>query len=430
MAKKEFNKKVFAGKLVVIILLGLVLGISCFFSSSIEKFLGIGDKEEAFVNSEVIAESDLSVHYIDVGQGDSTLICLPDETTMLIDAGTASSATHIVSYIKNLGIEMIDYFILTHADADHVGGAVKVLEEFEIKTIFRPFQISLNSDGSPSEYERLGEYITLPNVVTSSTATYRRTLEAVYKETYTENGATYNSEVWVAYDGLTINSIKSSATFNFEFFGPFIYSSTPFSSSTQTTGYPTHYSSSNESNDASPVMLLEYGTSSFLFIGDACKEVETEVLNSLTPAEKERFKNIDVFSAGHHGSRYSNGEEFLNITTPNYVVVSCGEGNSYGHPHQEFLDIVNSYTHTASDYLLRTDKLGDIVFGFTTEGTLAYTANSSGDGGVTVYWWHIALGTFIVLTIVVISVKVTTNKTATAKRAVSKTKKVVNKLKK
>ena len=416
MAKKEFNKKVFAGKLVIIVLLGLVLGISCFFSSSIEKFLGIGDKEEAFVNSEVIAESDLSVHYIDVGQGDSTLICLPDETTMLID--------------KNLGIEMIDYFILTHADADHIGGAVKVLEEFEIKAIFRPFQISLNSDGSPSEYEHLGEYITLPNVVTSSTATYRRTLEAVYKETYTENGATYNTEVWVAYDGLTINSSKSSATFNFEFFGPFIYSSTPFSSSTQTTGYPTHYSSSNESNDASPVMLLEYGTSSFLFTGDACKEVETEVLNSLTESEKERFKNIDVFSAGHHGSRYSNGEEFLNFTTPNYVVVSCGEGNSYGHPHQEFLDIVNSYTHTASDYLLRTDKLGDIVFGFTTEGTLAYTANSSGDGGVTVYWWHIALGTFIVLTIVVISVKVTTNKTATAKRAVSKTKKVVNKLKK
>ena len=96
----------------------------------------------------------------------------------------------------------------------------------------------------------------------------------------------------------------------------------------------------------------------------------------------------------------------------NYIVV------------KEFIAKVNGYNHSTADYLLRTDLMSNIVFGFDNENKLVYTAFAKGEGGVTIYWWQIALGLFVILTIIIISVKVTKNKKATAKRVVSKSRQV------
>jgi len=423
--KKEFNKKVFAGKFALIILVGIILGVSCLFSRTIETALGIGEKPDSFVDSSVIKESKLMVHYIDVGQGDATFVCLPDGTKMLIDSGTEKYSDKLVNYIKDLGVTQIDYFVLTHSDDDHSGGADEVFEAFEIKTIYRPFQIAVNDDLTPIESEDLSEYYSLHtsecNAV--STKTYRGYITCAYNEKYTENGQTKNSKVIISYDTLTINSQLDSEQFSVEFFAPLKISSTPIIEE-KTTGFPVETYGTKNRNNVSPVILLEYKEKSFLFTGDAGTEVEEDVISSLNSSERERFSNIDVYQAGHHGANNSNSEAFINLTTPDYVVVSAGKNNTYGHPTPEFIEKIKNYSHSIDDYLLRTDEIHNIVFGFDAEGKLAYTAFSKGGGGATVFWWQIALGLFIVISIVIISVKVTKNKTATAKRAIRKTRQV------
>lgn len=421
------NKKVFLTKLMIILCLGLVLGVSCFFSKPIEKALGIGKKETSFVEGATIDDSQLTINYIDVGQGDSTLVCLPDKTTMLIDAGTSASANHIVKFLQDKNITTIDYFILTHSDSDHSGGAKKVFDNFEIKKVYRPFQISVDAEtGEAYEYEDLGKYLTLysSSINTVNSLVYKNFIKAAYTETY---GYDQKAEVIVHHAGDKITSRDNDNPFTFEFFAPLVRDDTPISeNSTRTTGYPTKYYNTSDSNNASsPIMLLEYKDSAFVFTGDAPEKVETDFLNSIASDEeaKARFEKVDVYQAGHHGSRTSSSQDFLNLIQPEFTVVSCGKDNSYGHPHEEFLNRINSLTHSVNDYLLRTDNLGDITFGYY-EGRLVYIANAAGEG-VVVYWWHIALGTFVVLSVIIISVKVSKNKKTTAKRIVKQTKKTL-----
>lgn len=422
MSKREFNKKVVVGKFVLILLLGIALGVSCLFSKPIEKFLGIGDKEGNFVSDGVIKQDDLTIHYIDVGQGDCTLICLPDDKVMMIDAAEASEADTIIEYVQNLGITTIDYFVVTHSDSDHSGGAYSILKTFNVNKIYRPFQIAKDKDTN-TIVDDLGVYNTLySDVSIVSTDTYCGFINAVYDE-HDEIGA----EVWVSYDGLTIESTNADV-FTFTFYAPLVRSGDPSieTKTAKTKGFPTKYYSDN--NDNSPVMLLEYKTHTFMFSGDATATVESDFVNSLEEEEKTKFEDVDVFKAAHHGSNTSNTEKLLDLITPNYIVVSSG--NEYGHPHEEILERFDSYQHDASDYLLRTDTVGNIIFGYNQEGSLCYTAIQSGVGGKTIYWWYIAVGIFVCLTIVILMVKVTKNVGATAKRAVSTSSKVYKRMKK
>lgn len=81
---------------------------------------------------------DLKAHFIDVGQGDSELVQLPDGKVMLIDAGEASAGTTVVSYLQSQGIDKIDYLVATHPHADHIGGIEAVLEAFEVGEVWMP----------------------------------------------------------------------------------------------------------------------------------------------------------------------------------------------------------------------------------------------------------------------------------------------------
>ena len=438
--KKTVNKKVVMGKFLSILIIGIILGVSCLFSTKIETLLGIGKKDSGFATATEIQNSDLVINYLDVGQGDSTFICLPDGTTMLIDAGTSSAAKDVVSYIKNMNINVIDHFIITHSDSDHCGGAKKILKEFEVKNIYRPFQIAVDQNGKAitdskgKTIEELGyllEYNEYKNISKVDTKTYADCITAVYNEVKESK-----ANVFVSYDGLQIYSTNPSVAFTFEFFAPAVISTQQFdhTEAPNTKGYPVKTYSGTDAhvkNSSSPIMLLEYKDKSFVWTGDATSEVEEDFLNSIeyNIDEKVRFTDIDVYQAGHHGSSTSSSKDFVDQMTADYVVVSCGEDNSYEHPHQEFIERINGYSHSTSDYLLRTDLIENIVFGFNEQGQLVYTAVSHGQG-TTIYCYQIAIGLFVILTIVIISVKITKNKEATAKRFVKKTKQVAQVYKK
>ena len=229
--------------------------------------------------SEKPKDGEIVVRFLDVGQGDSELILLPDERVMLIDGGDTFCSEEIVAYLEDQGIEKIDYIVATHPHADHIGGLDDVLSSFEVGKIILP---------------EIGES-DIP-----TTVVYERFLNAI-----TVNGC----EAVRAEGGLTL--IDEEAL-EIECLGPIS-------------------SNYGDLNEYSAIIKLTYGGVSFLFMGDATEDNEKELLNICADLD------ADVLKVGHHGSSTSSSARFLNAVTPDYAVISVGEGNRYGHPHNEAL---------------------------------------------------------------------------------------------
>ncbi|MBO5372945.1 MAG: MBL fold metallo-hydrolase [Lachnospiraceae bacterium] len=237
-------------------------------------------------------DSKLEVHFIDVGQGDATLITCDGES-MLIDAGDNSKGTAVQQYLRMQDISELEYVIGTHPDADHVGGLDVVITKFDCHTIFLTGE------------ER-------------DTDTYRDVLDAMaykgYEMTVPSAGEEY---------------ALGSAEFTIE--GPIILG--------------------EDSNDNSIVIHLEHGDNSFLFAGDAGEEEEKDILSTGRDIE------ADVYKIGHHGSKTSTSEEFLQAVNPKYAMISVGEDNKYGHPSAEVLNRLRMQ----GIEVFRTDEQGSIV---------------------------------------------------------------------
>ena len=238
----------------------------------------------------------LVVHFLDVGQGDCEFIELPNSQCMLIDASTKEYGDDIVEAIKGYGYSEIDYVVATHPHADHIGGMSEVIDSFDIGKIYMP-RTSSNS----KSFEGLLTSISNKNLSINTAKT----------------GTTIYSN-----NGINIEILSPISSFY------------------------------EETNDYSAVVKLEYGESSFLFMGDAEKPVENELI------EKYGYDlDVDVLKAGHHGSRYSSSTEFLDYVTPEYTVISCAKDNSYGHPHSETIKRLNN----VNTQIFRTYELGNIT---------------------------------------------------------------------
>lgn len=236
----------------------------------------------------------LSVHYMDVGQGDAALIQC-GEHSMLIDAGNNDKGTAVRSYLNSQNVKKLDLVIGTHGDADHIGGLDVVIYNFECETIIMP------------DRKR-------------DTKTYRDVIDTMknknYKLTYPQVGRTYS---------LGEAKVEIIAPCGGDY-------------------------GSNE-NDYSVGVLVTYGESTFLFTGDAEEDAEADILKNGIDID------CDVFKASHHGSSNANSSAFLDAALPEYVVISCGEGNDYGHPHAEALTEFRS----RGIKVLRTDEQGMVV---------------------------------------------------------------------
>ncbi len=223
------------------------------------------DKEEII--------SEMQVHFIDVGQGDATLV-ISGEHAMLIDTGDNSKGTKVQLYLKNQGVEKLDYLVLTHTDADHIGGADVIISKFPVDNVF------------------IGDFPKESDV-------YRDLLQALK-----DKGLSYTTpEVGDTYalgDAFFMIAAPNR-----------IYS---------------------DPNNLSIALVLQNGVNRFLFTGDAEEKAEADILaNGLNI-------DCDVFKVGHHGSNMSNTYALLAAVSPLYAVISCEADNSYGHPHAEVLN--------------------------------------------------------------------------------------------
>lgn len=214
---------------------------------------------------------ELSVHFIDVGQGDAALI-LSDGEAMLIDTGVYEGAQDLIDYIHAQGVQELTYAVATHPHSDHIGAMDEVIATFPIESFLKTEAVN---DNKPYRYmmEELTDKKT--NVINP------------------QPGESYQ---------------LGQAQF--------------------TVLAPLSMDYGSNLNNSSIVIRLDYGDNSFLFTGDAEIEEELDLVeNGIAPA--------DVLKVGHHGSETSSSNTFLDAVRPASAVISCGRNNRYGHPDAE-----------------------------------------------------------------------------------------------
>ena len=406
----------------------LLLFLSFFFSDKLEKFFGLNggyNKNEA--KADVLAKANYVVNYLDVGQGNSSVIFLPDGKTLLIDGGNTMYGETVYDFLKEHNIQTVDYMIATHADADHIGGLNYILDKMEVKTIFRPFQISgtgtTASSFYPNEFEDLSTvYLKYANdtarnkISRITSSVYAEFIAKVYNERYTsvEVEDTF-SDVYVFYDGLKF----SGENYYFEFFAPEIREEennlSDFSSRTK--GYVTVGYGATNSNDNSAIMLFNCDNDKYLFTGDAsfkngssnpsssAKFEELDFVKNLTSDEKKILSNVTVYLTGHHGSSYSSSDNLLSLINPRFVVISVGENNSYGHPASEVIFRIEKTKNLEKDYLVRTDKNGNISF-CNVNGKVCYVIEKNEYGTKETISWEVFSGViYFAIIFVIFSIK-------------------------
>ncbi|MCH5184517.1 MAG: MBL fold metallo-hydrolase [Oscillospiraceae bacterium] len=248
--------------------IALLLALLSFLGS----LFGVSDEPSGY-NAEAPEDGVVTVHFIDVGQGDCSFIQLPDGKNMLIDAGNNGDIKKIKSYLDSCGAERIDYLVGTHPHADHIGALDDVIKAYDIGEIYMPR-------------------------VEADTKTYRDVLSAI-----SEKGM----KIKTARRGVVIFDENGARA---EILAP----------------CGGNY---DDLNDYSAVIRLSFGENAFLFQGDAEKTSESEILKSGASV------SADVIKAGHHGSSSSSTEKYIRAVDPAYAVVSCGKNNDYGHPHRE-----------------------------------------------------------------------------------------------
>lgn len=384
MNRNLIKTKEFKVKFIISIILLILFSVSFFFKDNLENVLGLKiETAQNQVSNDKIENSSYKVHYLDVGQGNCTVVELPDDKIMLIDGGGEFYGEKIYKMLKSLGRSKIDYMIASHADSDHIGGLNYLFDKFEIINIYRPLQIagrnekvySANCEVSykfkVSEYEDLNRAYTnlgKSHFVETVSETYCDFIEKAYSETYYENGVSKKSNITVFYDRLKIEG----ENYSLEFFAPLkTDEEIDLSTITNTNGFLTKIYKYDKSNNSSAIMLLNVCGDKYFFTGDASANVdndksdsdyeESDFLLSLTKSEKENLSNIDVYLAAHHGSYYGTSDNLVSLLSPRFAVVSVGI-NEFGHPHGETIFRLMRSKNIESDGILKTNETGNITF--------------------------------------------------------------------
>lgn len=293
--KNKAVKKILAAVIFVAIILIATLLVYLFGGAdAIRAWLGIEPEEEPRVPTAV--DGTMNLHFIDIGQGDCMLL-ESDGNYMLIDTGDISDTytAKIIDYLEGRGIETIEYLILTHPDADHIGGAPDIINTFKVNHCIMPD-------------------------FTKTTKIFEKTIDALEEN--------------------EVDVIEAEPDYEFKVGEAECEILAPLKKY-------------DDPNEASVVLKVYFGSNSFLLTGDAEKESEADMTEYYSASQLK----ADVLKSGHHGSRTSSSEGFLEAVDPELIVISCGEGNSYGHPHKETID---RYEQMEITYY-RTDIVGTVV---------------------------------------------------------------------
>lgn len=269
------------------------------------------------------AEGELRMHFIDVGQGDCTVIELPDGKVMMIDGGDNSAETkkQILRYLNALQIDVIDYLIITHADKDHCGGIDEVVKWKKVLNAYLPTASKTNDGEYAEAYTALAE--SECNLIQASRlVAFPQNEEELYKLAFL---------------------------------------------------YPYAGSEYENDNAASSVLWLDFMGVSALFMGDAPQEVETLLIRDdklgFLDAMGVALDSTEIVKVAHHGSGYSSSTAFLEYLNVETAVVSCGKDNPYGHPSDRVLTDLEA----VGSNVYRTDEDGHIIITVSAEKEVLVT---------------------------------------------------------
>lgn len=245
--------------------------------------------------------SALDIAFFDVGQGDCALIGI-NNAYIIIDTGDEDKGYQILRYLDKLNVKNIDTMILTHPHSDHIGGADVLMENIKVNNICIPDAANItNSFESILDVaDKYKVHISIPNIG-----------DKLY------------------FEGMELTFLHPEKGKEFE-----------------------------NMNDVSLVVKVENSYGSALFAGDAESIAELDMLSSKIDL------NADILKAGHHGSMTSTSEEFLDAVAPSKVIISCGEHNDFGHPHEQVIDLLKSKN---INYYITHEK-GSIYFSLTESG--------------------------------------------------------------
>ncbi len=301
-------------QLITLILILITLGLRVYVEHKNPKPIEAVAGEKQEMPEQQNSPSSLRVHFLDIGQGDATLIDFPDGQQMLVDCAIDARILEALGRAMEFYDKTIDYLVVSHPDLDHYGGCQDVLDRFEIK------QIIMTGYGK------------------SENTTWKSFLAAAEAE-HAERKYITERQIW---------NIASSTV-------DFLYPDHDVELDPKIPGIATK----DESNNTSIILKLGYGKHTLLLTADMGVDLEQYLLQTYQDA-----LNVDILKIGHHGSAGSTGDQFLHIVTPYDAINSSGVGNSYGHPSRRVLKRLER----ASTTLWRTDIQGDILLKMTEDG--------------------------------------------------------------
>lgn len=407
--KKSTYKPHWGIRIAIVLVVGVLLGVSLLFENQINLALGLEKIEKTEYEGTTAGDirkksvaGDLNVHFVDVGQGDACIVELPDGKKMIIDGGEKDAKDALLGYIdENITdkdgnkITYFDYAILTHTDSDHCGSLDDVLNKYPAKNFYRP-----NVKCNYKDYVDPDASLLTSDCVSKGTAAYKDVIAAASK-----GKNKFGDEYKVYINSFELDPIVPDAKpgddgyYSLSFYGP-------------------NSNSYKDWNNYSPIMILEYEGIKIALTGDCEKEGEAEFAEK-AKAREGKFSvfddnySVDVIKAGHHGSRTSTGEAFVEAVTtaesrPNtLIVISCGLNNKYKHPHTEKLEQFKKDGFQDKN-ILRTDRNGTIVLSVRyNEATSDFRLFYGADPMVktqekTVDWRYIALSIFVVVALVIL----------------------------
>lgn len=260
-----------------------------------------GQTPDVLKRDRVVTEMDgprLEVHFLDVGQGDASLIRTPGGKNYLVDCGPRSAGKKIMAYLQELGIRELDGVLISHSHMDHAGGLPHLLDRIPVRTI----------------------------------------LFSGYMHT-----TKFNLKLLEKIKGKDIEVRALKAGDQFELDQEIMV---------RVLHPPGEWDPAGLNvNDYSVVIRLSYKEVDFLFTGDAEHPSERQILKTAHELQSEFLK------VGHHGSNTATGEDFLARVAPLFAVISCGARNQFNHPHAPALKRLGDQGVT----ILRTDENGTVM---------------------------------------------------------------------